>query len=274
MASELGDFLRARRGLVSPAEVGLPAATGSRRVPGLRREEVAALAAISVEYYTRLERGRDRAPSVQVLSAVADVLQLDAEAIAYMTALAGLAAPRTDSGPVDEAPTGLVQLLNSLSVPAIILNPYSDVLAANQAAEVLSPGLRAGTNRLRWEFTTAEAPAADPNWLKTTEVAVAHLRAQASLHPTDPRLLALVAELSAHSSRFRELWARHDVRNVRGGPVVIRHPHVGHLTFRAEKFFHSGDAGAQLLTLQPDPGTATERLLAQLMARNGLADEC
>jgi len=183
MHNALGDFLRARRELVTPAEVGLPPGNGLRRVPGLRREEVAMLAGISAEYYVRLEQGRDRSPSAQVTGAIAGVLQLDAESTAYLMALAG---PRTHRRPArreERVHPGLDLLLRTVNVPAIIFNKYSDVLAANPLARELSPGMMPGVNRLRALFTDPAAQGYHPDWERYTAIAVADLRAQVGTKP-------------------------------------------------------------------------------------------
>src|SRR5690349_1852587 len=148
----LGDFLRARRELVTPAEAGLPGG-GLRRVPGLRREEVALLAGISAEYYLRLEQGRDRTPSAQVVEALARVLQLDAEGASYLMDLAHPRPGRTKGRSTDPVPVGVTMLLATLTVPTFVVNRYRDVLAANRLAIALSPLMRPGTNRLVALFT-------------------------------------------------------------------------------------------------------------------------
>ena len=144
MDNVLGDFLRARRELVTPAEVGLPPGHGLHRVAGLRREEVALLAGISAEYYVRLEQGRDRSPSAQVIDAVAAVLQLDAEGTAYLMALAAPKSRRRPAPREQQVPAGLALVLRTLNVPAIVFNKYSDVLAANALAQQLSPDMVRG----------------------------------------------------------------------------------------------------------------------------------
>ncbi|MFJ9034005.1 helix-turn-helix domain-containing protein [Streptomyces sp. NPDC102274] len=264
MHNDLGDFLRARRELVTPAEVGLPPGNGLRRVPGLRREEVAMLTGISAEYYVRLEQGRDRSPSDQVIEAIAGVLQLDAESTAYLMALAG---PRTHRHPArreERVPPGLVLLLRTTNVPAIVLNKYSDVLAANPLAQELSPGMVPGVNRLRALFTDPAAQDYQPDWERYTAIAVAHLRAQIGTETEDERLHALIGELSLKSDRFRQLWARHDVRTARGGNFLIRHPRVGDLELLVEKFSVVGADGLEALFLHAEPGTRSADALATL----------
>jgi transcriptional regulator with XRE-family HTH domain len=261
----LGDFLRARRELVTPAEVGLPPGSGLRRVPGLRREEVALLAGISVEYYLRLERGRDRSPSAQVIEALARVLLLDAEGTAYLMALAQ-PKPRRTAHPADRVPAGLDLLLRTVNVPALVFNKYSDVLAANPLAQLLSPGMRPGVNRLRTLFCDTADRAYHPDWERYTADVVAHLRAQIGTDTDDERLHALIGELSVKSDRFRQLWARHDVRSARGGTFRIRHPRVGDLELMVEKFFVAGSAGLEALMLHAEPGSRSADALERLSA--------
>ncbi|WP_432829075.1 helix-turn-helix domain-containing protein [Dactylosporangium sp. CA-092794] len=268
MDNALGDFLRARRELVTPAEVGLPPGNGPRRVPGLRREEVAMLAGISIDYYLRLERGRDRSPSAQVIHALAEVLQLDPEGTAYLMALAGRRSRRHPIRPQDAVPAGLDLLLNTINVPGVVCDKYGDVLAANRLARELSPDLVPGVNRLRSLFVDVTFRAYHPDWERSTAGAVAHLRAQIGTDTDDERLHALIGELSLKSDRFRQLWARHDVHAARSGNIIlIRHPRVGDLELLVEKFTMASPAGLETLLLHAEPGTRSAEALASLAAR-------
>ncbi|MBM2622850.1 helix-turn-helix domain-containing protein [Actinoplanes sp. LDG1-06] len=262
MDNALGDFLRARRELVTPAEVGLPPGNGLRRVPGLRREEVAMLAGISVEYYLRLERGRDRSPSAQVVEALGRVLQLDAESTAYLMTLAGPKPRRRSTA--QRVPASIELLLRTINVPALVFNKYSDVLAANALARELSPDMAPGVNRLRMLFTDLEARTYHADWEQYTAAAVAHLRAQAGADTDDERLHALIGELSLKSDRFRRLWARHDVRTASGGTFVIRHPRVGDVELLIDKFAVLGTDGLEALLLHAEPHTRSATALAEL----------
>ena len=153
-ANALGDFLRARRDQVHPEDVGLVPG-GSRRAPGLRREELAMLAGISVEYYLRLERGRAQNPSPQIIDALARALRLDAKATRYLRELAN---PRGGETPErDAAAYGLAELIDQFLVPAIVTNRYRDVLAANRIARALSPEFTPGQNSLRWRLLDRHA---------------------------------------------------------------------------------------------------------------------
>ena len=262
MDNALGDYLRARRELVTPAEVGLPPGHGIRRVPGLRREEVAMLAGISAEYYLRLERGRDRSPSAQVLGALARVLQLDAESTTYLRALA--APVRSTRPAAQEVPRSIDLLLRTINVPALVFDKYSDVLAANALARELSPDMVPGVNRLRMLFTDLDARAYHPDWPTYTAAAVAHLRAQAGTDVDDERLHSLIGELSLKSERFRRLWARHDVRTASGGTFRIHHPRVGEVELLIDKFAVLGTSGLEALLLHAEPNSRSAEALAEL----------
>ncbi|MFD9733156.1 helix-turn-helix domain-containing protein [Umezawaea sp. NPDC059074] len=261
----LGAFLRARRELVRPEEVGLRSG-GLRRVPGLRREEVALLAGISAEYYLRLERGRDRNPSTQVLDALAAVLQLDAESAAHLAELARHRPRARVPQPVEEVPDGVRMLLDTLTVPAFVVNRYRDVLAANRLAQALSPHMAPGENRLRALFTDPDGVRCHPDWEENAASLVAQLRAEVGADVDDPHLAALVEELSLLSDRFRRLWARHDVQ--RGGSVttVVRHPRFGDLELRLEKFAVVGADRLLLVVYHAEPGSPAAEALALLDA--------
>jgi transcriptional regulator with XRE-family HTH domain len=269
----LGEYLRARRERVTPESVGLPGG-GVRRVPGLRREEVALLAGISSDYYLRLEQGRDRNPSVAVLEAIARVLQLDEAGTDY---LVGLAAPRPRHRrrrPRPETvPVGVRQLLALLDLPAFIEGRYFDVLAANDLAVALSPNLRVGENRLRAVFLDPAERALYPDWEDATATLVAGVREAIGTDVDDPRFVELIGELSLASDRFRQLWARHDVHVREGRPTRIHHPQVGELTLRREKLAISGTQGQLLVVFHAEPGSSSSDKLALLgsLAR-GAAD--
>ena len=260
----LGDYLRARRELVTPEQAGIPV-LGVRRVPGLRREEVAMLAGISADYYLRLEQGRDRHPSTQVLESVARVLQLDDDTTAY---LLGLAADRPRRvrrrARRETVPAGLAQLVATLPLPAFVEGRYLDVLAANALATVVSPRLVVGANRLRDVFLDPAERALFPDWDRATEALVAGFRRSVGTDTDDPRLVELVGELSLVSPRFRSLWARHDVAERRGAVVRFAHPQVGELCLNREKLSAAGTDGIMLVVYHPDPGTEDADKLALL----------
>jgi transcriptional regulator with XRE-family HTH domain len=260
----LGEYLRARRELVEPVAVGLRV-TGVRRTPGLRREEVATLAGISADYYLRLEQGRDRNPSPQVLEALARVLGLDATATAYLISLTA-ARPRTRRPRPEKVPPGVVQLLDALNLPAFVESRVFDVLAANRLAAALSPTIVVGTNRLRTMFLDESERVYYPDWEQAIGGMVAAFRASIGSEVEDPRIVQLVGELSLASEHFRTLWARHDVRPLAGAPVRVDHPDVGRLELRREKL-PIGDTDGQLLVIyHAEPGTESAHGLARLTA--------
>ncbi|MGH3152788.1 MAG: helix-turn-helix domain-containing protein [Streptosporangiaceae bacterium] len=259
----LGEYLRARRELVDPADAGLPV-TGVRRTPGLRREEVATLAGISADYYLRLEQGHDRNPSPQVLEALARVLGLDATGTQYLLSLSA-ARPGPPRRPRREVvPTGIRQLLEALQLPAFVESRMFDVLAANRLATALSPSIRPGANRLRSMFLDEDDRDLHPDWEHAIGGMVASFRASLGTDVDDPRIAQLVGELSLASEPFRRLWARHDVKALAGAPVRMRHPQVGLLELRLEKL-SVGDSGGQLLVIyHAEPGSDSARSLALL----------
>lgn len=258
----LGEYLRARRELVTPDQAGLPA-SGIRRVPGLRREEVALLAGISADYYLRLEQGRDRNPSVQVLEALARALRLDADATAYLLRLAAPNRPkRRPAG--EDVPESVAKLVAALGLPAIVESRHLDVLAANPAATALSPRLVVGANRLRDAFLDPAERALYPDWEHAASSLVAGFRETAGADAGDPGLPALVDELSQASPEFARLWALHDVAVCEGAPIRLDHPRVGRLQLNRERLGVSGTAGQKLVVFHPDPGTGSEAKLALL----------
>ncbi|WP_055496174.1 helix-turn-helix transcriptional regulator, partial [Streptomyces albus] len=232
--NRLGDYLRARRGLVTPAQAGLPSG-GNRRVPGLRREEVALLAGISPDYYLRLERGRDKNPSPQVLDSLARVLRLDDVERTYLLGLAA-ARPRAPRRKRPEhVPARVHELLAHLQLPAFVEGRAFDVLAANRMAVALSPRLRPGHNRLRSLLLDPEEQSFHQDWPKATADFVAALRTTIGDDTDNPRFVELVGELALASQRFRTLWARHDIRPLDGGTTTVHHPVVGELRLHRDK---------------------------------------
>ncbi|WP_404195988.1 helix-turn-helix transcriptional regulator [Streptomyces tauricus] len=232
--NRLGDYLRARRELISPTQAGIPPG-GNRRVPGLRREEVALLAGISPDYYLRLERGRDKNPSPQVLESLARVLCLDDIERTYLLGLAA-ARPRAPRRKRPEhVPARVYQLLAHLQIPAFVEGRAFDVLASNPMALALSPRLRPGQNRLRSLFLDPEEQAFQQDWAKAAVSFVAALRTTIGDDTDNPRFVELVGELALSSQRFRTLWARHDVRNLDGGTTTVHHPTVGELRLHRDK---------------------------------------
>ncbi|MFJ3779047.1 helix-turn-helix transcriptional regulator [Streptomyces sp. NPDC090075] len=265
--SELGAFLRAHRDRVRPEDVGV-SAHGRRRVPGLRREEVARLAGLSAQYYLRLEQGRDHHPSAQVLDALARALDLDAEATAY---LHDLATPvrTTPAHHGEHVRDGIRQfVLSRTDVPAVVMNRYQDVLVANSLAAALSPVNLPGGNALRAVFLDPAVRAMydgdDQAWERVAATMVAGIRALAGPESRDRRLAELVGELSLHSAEFSRLWARHEVATCPGGRVVLTHPRVGRMELNYEKLAISGTRGQQLLLFHAAPDDESARSLGLL----------
>jgi transcriptional regulator with XRE-family HTH domain len=259
----LGEYLRARRELVDPAAAGLPV-VGVRRTPGLRREEVATLAGISADYYLRLEQGRDRNPSPQVLTALARVLGLDATATQYLLSLpaaqpAAARRPRRES--VQE---GIRQLLDAVELPAFVESRMFDVLAANRLATTLSPSITPGANRLRSMFLDQAERELYPDWAHAIGGMVAAFRASIGPGTDDPRIAQLVGELSLASEPFRRLWARHDVKPIGGEPARMNHPDVGLLELRREKLPIGASGGQLLVIYHAAPGSESAAALGRL----------
>ncbi|MCL2515595.1 MAG: helix-turn-helix transcriptional regulator [Microbacteriaceae bacterium] len=270
--NRLGAYLRARRGLVTPEQAGIPSGP-RRRVPGLRREEVAMLAGISSDYYLRLERGRDHNPSPQVLEALARVLQLDDVELDYLMLLARPEPPhrtqaraRARRGAAERVPARLHALLASIGLPAFVEGKTFDVLASNELARALNPRLRPGENRLRSLILDPEEHAFQIDWDRQTAGFVAAFRQQVGDDVSDARVLELIGELSVASGRFRELWARHDVRALGGGTTDVAHPVVGELRLHRDKLPVDD---VLLVVYYADEGSETAeklRLLASLAA--------
>ncbi|KWX66198.1 XRE family transcriptional regulator [Mycobacterium sp. NAZ190054] len=232
--NRLGEYLRARRALVTPDQAGIPAGP-NRRVPGLRREEVALLAGISADYYMRLERGRDKHPSVQVLTALGRVLHLDEVESQYLLDLAAPPRPARRRRRVERVPARLHHLLATIGIPAFIEGHAYDVLASNPLALALSPRLKPGENRLRSLLLDPEEREFQADWARATGEFVGAFRRSIGEDTDDARVVELIGELSLASARFRHLWARHDVRPLIGGTAVVNHPIVGTLELHRDK---------------------------------------
>lgn len=259
----LGDYLRARRELVQPQDVGLRTG-GVRRVKGLRREEVALLAGISSDYYLRLEQGRDRNPSVQVLDALARVLQLDASATDYLIGLSQEQPRRANRVRREVVPTGILRLLDTIGLPAFVEGRWFDVLAANSLAVALSPAFAPGANRMRSFFTDPAERDLYVDWERSAPGLVAAFRASVGPDTRDERFIRLVGELSIESETFRQLWARHDVKLGEGGAIRLRHPEVGALELFREKLVIPGTNGMILALYHAEIGSETAGLLGLL----------
>ena len=272
MDQEIGEFLRARRSRIRPEELGLPS-YGRRRVAGLRREELAQAAGVSVDYYIRLEQGRGSAVSDAVLDAVARVLRLDPTEHEHLRNLARPGPRRLVRGGTAAVRPGLQRMLDTATdAPAFILGRRMDILAWNRLADAVSDFQAlpvAERNAARHTFLHPDAPEFYPDWAAVAAETVAYLRLDAGRHPDDRRLATLVGELSMNSEAFRLLWARHDVKEKTHGIKWIHHPVVGELRFDYETFAPPGDPDLLLVVYTAQSGSPTEerlRLLASWTA--------
>ncbi|MGW4360859.1 helix-turn-helix domain-containing protein [Streptomyces californicus] len=261
---ELGQFLRARRADVTPADVGLPADGKHRRVPGLRREEVAQLASISVQYYTRVEQGRLKA-SLPVLIALAEVLHLDDDQRTYLLELAGREAPRRRRPKAQEVRPQTRRLLDALSSPAMVLGRRMDILAWNPLAAALLTDFSRLTdkqrNYARLVFSDSELRRRYTDWEKVAPDCVAFLRMEAARHPEDPQLSELVGELAIKDPHFRQWWAAHNVAAQTAGVKKLHHPLVGELTLDWETLVCATDPDQQLVVWTAAPRTPSQESL-------------
>lgn len=264
---DLAGFLRTRRSRVDPAGLGIPT-DSRRRVAGLRREEVAHLSGVSVDYYVRLEQGRATQPSEQVLDALARVLGLDGTERGHLYRLARQPRRRVKAPSGRRVRPELLRVLDLVvGAPALVMNHRMDVLAGNRMTELLYGRPLRGLNTARHIFLEEDERGLYAEWETCTLDAVGHLRLAAGRYPDDPRLSSLVGELAVGSERFRKLWARADVRARTHGVKAYRHPLVGRLELHQENFSLSDDSGMELLVLSAVPGSPTEdglRLLASL----------
>jgi transcriptional regulator with XRE-family HTH domain len=265
--NELGDFLRAARGRVPPGQVGLPAARASRRLPGLRREEVALLAGVGVSYYTRIEQGQSRHVGVEVLSALADVLLLTAAERAHLRTLAdGPVVARADKAASVKPDAGLLQLLEAApNIPALILGRYAEVLAWNPGGrKLLMPDFPdvALTDGNRPNM--AEAVFLDPgtrglyaNWVQKAQAVVGNLRIVSAQHPGDTKLARLVGNLTIRSTEFSALWNDHRIQPCAAMDVTLNHPELGSLTV-LQQSLRSGACPDQVLVTHTAPSRSRE----------------
>ncbi|GLW67558.1 transcriptional regulator [Actinomadura rubrobrunea] len=233
---ELREFLRSRRARLRPEDVGIQT-DGRRRVPGLRREEVAMLAGVSLDYYTRLEQGRrNLQPSDQVLDAIARALRLAEVERLYLHNLVRSTVAVSEPAEPRLAPLGAGTrvMLDALGIPAIIVDVRGDVHAVNRLGRALLPGLEPGASHLRWLFLDPATRDLLTDWEMMARVSVGVLREAAARYPRDRRLHALIGELSVASPEFRNWWADHEVETRCQGPKRFRHPVVGELTLHVE----------------------------------------
>ncbi|KRC62666.1 XRE family transcriptional regulator [Agromyces sp. Root81] len=276
---EVREFLRTRRARITPEEAGLPAYGGNRRVSGLRREEVSMLAGVSVDYYTRLERGNLAGASDTVLESLARALQLDDAESAHLFDLARAAnasptsrRPRAKTG---EIRPSLQRVLDAITeAPAIISTARTDYLAANPLGRALYSVVFAASqpNGARFAFLDPVAQEFYPDWDRVTQDVVAALRGEAGRNPYDKRLTDLVGELSTRSEHFRTLWAAHNVRYHRTGVKRLHHPVVGDLELSFEAMELPADPGLKLSIFTAEPNSVSDDALKLLASWAATAD--
>jgi transcriptional regulator with XRE-family HTH domain len=275
--AELGEFLRSRRARLSPEEAGVPISGTARRVPGLRREELAHLAGVSTDYYSRLEQGRHRNVSGGVLDAVSRALRLDE---AEHTYLLQLARPqqhtrRTPARPQRVRP-GLHRMLETLdsATPAFVVGRGLQVLASNRLARALITDFEAlpyrERNLARFIFLDESARTVYPDWPKVADETAAVLRLEAGRNCDDGSFCELIGELAVKSERFRAAWAAHNVIRRSHGSKRYQHPLVGGITIAYEALRPQGDTDQTLYVYTTEAGSPSEtalQLLANLTAR-------
>ncbi|MFC4084209.1 helix-turn-helix transcriptional regulator [Amycolatopsis samaneae] len=267
----MGEFLRARRAQRSPEEAGV-LHSGRRRVTGLRREEVAVLAGINADYYTRLEQGRETRPSPQVLDALCRALDLGPDAREHLHRLAGTT-PEDGPAVVARAVSpALRQLMDGYPhTPAFVLDRVLDVLATNSLADALFSPFRAADNLARMTFLDPAGARFYARWDWTAQATVANLRIAAGYDPHDPALRRLVTELTEGSERFRDLWETHQVRGKTREPKHLVHPAVGPLTLTYQAFDVRDAPGQQLIIYHAEPGSPSAHALALLSSLHATA---
>jgi transcriptional regulator with XRE-family HTH domain len=264
--TSLPDFLRTRRSRITPEQAGLTTYPGVRRVPGLRREEVAQLAGVSVDYYVRLERGHGESVSASVLEAVARALQLNDTERDHLFALAKRADGQPDSTTLQDARPGLLRLLENVThVPALLLGHRLDILATNRLARAFYPDFHAppssGRNLARYVFLNDAARDLYVDWPNTGREIVGMLHLDASRRHQDSLRDDLVSELSSIDSDFRRWWADHDVFKPQHGSKRYHHPLAGDLELGFEAFTPVGDPDQILTLCTVEPGSPSERAL-------------
>ncbi|MGO4385135.1 helix-turn-helix domain-containing protein [Specibacter sp. RAF43] len=274
--SEIREFLASRRARLTPEQAGLPTFGGIRRVPGLRREEVSLLAGMSVEYYTRVERGSLAGVSDSVLEAIARALQLNEAEHDHLFNLARAAGPaaRVRRPPAQGIHASVQRILDGMvGIPAFVQNGRLDVLAANDLgralyADVFEDPMRPA-NFARFAFFNPRSKSLYPDWNQAADTSVAMLHAEAGRNPFDKSLTELVGELSTRSEDFRRRWAQHDVRLHRSGVKTLRHPVVGLLEVHFDALELPASPGLTMFTYSAEPGSSSEdglRLLASWTA--------
>ncbi|MET9502006.1 helix-turn-helix transcriptional regulator [Streptomyces sp. NPDC006622] len=280
LAAEVREFLSTRRARLTPQQAGLPVHGGQRRVAGLRREEVALLAGMSVDYYVRLERGNLSGASDSVLEALAHALQLDEAERTHLYDLARAAAPsgRRPTATASRVRPTILRLLDSMAdVPAYVRNARFDILAANTLGRALyapvydSPlfAQRGPVNSARFMFLDPASREFWAHWDKGADDAVAFLRTETGRAPHDRALTGLVGELTTRSDDFARRWARHDVKFHRSGVKNLHHPLVGDLALPWEAMDLPSDPGLRLNFYTPEPDSREQEALGLLASWAG-----
>lgn len=265
MVSSLGQFLRATRGRVTPAEVGLPDGH-RRRVPGLRREEVAQLAAVSVDYYVRLEQGRETAPSTHVVDAIGGALLLDEHERTHLYRLSGLTPIRSEQTGVTVDPDIQALLDEWGEHPAFVLGNAFDVIAANLLAEQVFLHFGRDRNLLLAMFLDPEHRQLYVEWRVIALNTVAGFRLLYAAQPDNPRICEVLMRLMEHSSEFRAMWAEQRAIGRRLVTKTIRHPRAGELVLRIQTFDLRSAPGQELVVYRADPSTDTRERLQTLVS--------
>lgn len=276
---DLSEFLTSRRAKLSLEQAGLPDYGGRRRVPGLRREEVALLAGMSAEYYKRLERGNAAGVSEGVIDGISRALQLDEAEHAHLYDLirlanAGAHPRRRRPARKTQVTVGMQQTIDAMStVPVFVQNGRLDAVAVNRLGRAvfseMFDNMRPPVNAARFVFLDSRAQTFYRDWEDVARQIVAILRAEAGRSPYDRELSDLVGELSTRSDLFRKLWGAHDVREHRSGVKSFRHPVVGDLELTYQSMDLASDRGLQMLVYSTEPGSASHdrlQLLANLAA--------
>ena len=269
-ANDIAEFLTSRRARVTPEQAGLPT-YGTRRVKGLRREEVASLAGVSVEYYKRLERGNASGVSDSVLEALARALRLDDAERAHLFDLARLASPiapkrrRAGGASSQRVRPVVLRILESITAPAIVRNSRVDYLAANPLGRALYAPVfdsrEQPANSARFTFLDPTAQEFYVDWERTAKDLVAHLRSEAGRNPYDRGLSDLVGELSTRSPEFGTWWAAHNVRYHQSGTKRLRHPVVGEINLAYEVMDVAADEGLTIAAYSAEPGSRSAEAL-------------
>ena len=263
---EIRDFLTSRRANVTLAQVGLPDLGDERRVPGLRREEVAQLAGVTVDYYTRMERGNIQGASDSVLSALARALLLTDVEREHLFALARPVSPRERQAPAKTVRPTLQRMLDSFTGPAVIYDVTQEIVAANALGRALfSPLHESGRpNMARFTFLDSRAPEFYQDWPLVCSMTAATLRLEVGRDPLNEELTALIGELSTRSPQFRRDWADNDVHEHRTGTKGYRHPAVGELSLQFDNLEAPGEPGLHILAYTAEPGSASAEKLVLL----------